>query len=151
MRYIRIFRGLAPRKPDPPFQPLARAQVEGHQVKYLHEKTKNPTSLGAEMYTIPLQPPYSYRTGLTPPCPPLLHSQHRQNKLPASPPASYLPFSLVQKKRTGWPEKELHGHSPNFHIHMYVSDLYIPTINLPILPQEICESILGIEKSTTDT
>ncbi len=33
------------------------------------------------------------------------------------------------------PEKELHGLSPNFHIHMSVSDTYtyIPTIGLPIL------------------
>jgi hypothetical protein len=30
-------------------------------------------------------------------------------------------------------EKELRGHSPNFHIHVPVSDLYIPTIDLPIL------------------
>jgi hypothetical protein len=35
------------------------------------------------------------------------------------------------------PEKELRGHSPNFHIHASVSDLYIPTIDLPILLQEI--------------
>jgi hypothetical protein len=31
-----------------------------------------------------------------------------------------------------FPEKELRGHSPNFHIHVSVSDLYILTINLPI-------------------
>jgi hypothetical protein len=30
-------------------------------------------------------------------------------------------------------EKELRGHSPNFHIHVSVSDFYIPTIDLPIL------------------
>ncbi len=34
-------------------------------------------------------------------------------------------------------EKELRGHSPNSHIHVFVSDLSIPTINLPILLQEI--------------
>ncbi len=33
-------------------------------------------------------------------------------------------------------EKELRGHSPNFHIHVSVSDLYIPTIGLPIFLQE---------------
>jgi hypothetical protein len=43
-----------------------------------------------------------------------------------------------------FPEKELRGHSPNFHIHVSVSDLYIPTIDLPILMQEICGPILGI-------
>jgi hypothetical protein len=35
-----------------------------------------------------------------------------------------------------FPEKLLHGFSPNFYIHMSVSDLYIPTIALPILLQE---------------
>jgi hypothetical protein len=34
------------------------------------------------------------------------------------------------------PEKELRGPSPNFHIHVSVSDLYIPMIDLPILLQE---------------
>jgi hypothetical protein len=35
-----------------------------------------------------------------------------------------------------FPEKELRGHNPNFHIHLSVRDLYIPTIDLPILLQE---------------
>ncbi len=34
------------------------------------------------------------------------------------------------------PEKELRGLSPSFHVHVSVSDLYIPTIGLPILLQE---------------
>jgi hypothetical protein len=42
-----------------------------------------------------------------------------------------------------FPEKELRGHSPNFHIHVSVSDLYTPTIDLPILLQEICGPIPG--------
>ncbi len=50
-----------------------------------------------------------------------------------------------------FPVKELRGHSPNFHIHGSVSDLYIPTINLPILQREICGPILGIYKTLTDT
>ncbi len=33
-------------------------------------------------------------------------------------------------------EKELCGLSPNFHIHVSVSDLYIPMNGLPILMQE---------------
>ncbi len=46
-------------------------------------------------------------------------------------------------------EKELRGHSPNFHIHVSVSDLYNPTtIDLPIL--NICGPIMGIDKSLTD-
>ncbi len=35
-----------------------------------------------------------------------------------------------------FPEKELCGQSPNFHIHVSVSDLYISPIDLPILLQE---------------
>jgi hypothetical protein len=33
-------------------------------------------------------------------------------------------------------EKELRGHTPSFHIHVSANDLYIPTIDLPILLQE---------------
>ncbi len=33
------------------------------------------------------------------------------------------------------PEKKLCGLNPNFNIHVSVSDLYIPTIGLPILLQ----------------
>ncbi len=36
-----------------------------------------------------------------------------------------------------FPEKEFGGHRPNFHIHVSVSDLYIPRISLPVLLQEI--------------
>ncbi len=49
-----------------------------------------------------------------------------------------------------FPEKEL-LHSPNFHIYVSVRDLYIPSIDLPILLQKICGLILGIYKSLTDT
>jgi hypothetical protein len=48
-----------------------------------------------------------------------------------------------------FPEKEYRGFSPNFHIHASVSDLYIPTISLPILLEEICRLILGLYKSLT--
>jgi hypothetical protein len=43
-----------------------------------------------------------------------------------------------------FPEKEYQGHSPNFHFHASVSGLYIPTIGLPILLEEICRPILGL-------
>jgi hypothetical protein len=43
-----------------------------------------------------------------------------------------------------FPEKEYGGLSTNFHIHASVSDLYIPTIGLPILLEEICRPILGL-------
>ncbi len=49
-----------------------------------------------------------------------------------------------RKFKTNIPRKVLHCHSPNFHIHVSVSDLYIPTIDLPILLQEICRPILEI-------
>jgi hypothetical protein len=43
-----------------------------------------------------------------------------------------------------FPEKEYRGLSPNFHIHVSMSELYIPTIGLPILLEEICRPILGL-------
>jgi hypothetical protein len=43
-----------------------------------------------------------------------------------------------------FPEKELRGLSPNFHIHVYVSDLYIPTFGPPIFPQKKGRLIRGI-------
>jgi hypothetical protein len=59
------------------------------------------------------------------------------------------PISKIRNKYSQ--KKELRGHSPNFHIHVSVSDLYIPTIDMPVLLQEICGLILGINKSVTDT
>ncbi len=50
-----------------------------------------------------------------------------------------------------FPEKEYRGLSPNFHIHVSVSELYIPTMELPFLLEEICGPILGIYTSLTDT
>ncbi len=41
--------------------------------------------------------------------------------------------------------------SPNFHIHVSESELYIPTMGLPVLLEEICRLILGIYKSLKDT
>jgi hypothetical protein len=35
-----------------------------------------------------------------------------------------------------FPEKELHGLSPNIHIYVYLSDLYIPRIGLHIFLQQ---------------
>ncbi len=49
-----------------------------------------------------------------------------------------------------FPEKEYRSLSPNFHIDASVSDLYIPTIGLSILLEEICRAILGLYKSLTD-
>jgi hypothetical protein len=50
------------------------------------------------------------------------------------------------------PEKELRGLSPNFHIHVYVSDLYVyPTTVCLFCCRKICGPILKIYKSLTDT
>ncbi len=43
------------------------------------------------------------------------------------------------------------GLSPNFHFDVSVSELYIPTMGLPLLLEEICRLILGIYKSLKDT
>jgi hypothetical protein len=43
-----------------------------------------------------------------------------------------------------FPEKEYLGLSPNFHIRVSVSELYILTMGLPFLLEEICGPILGI-------
>ncbi len=50
-----------------------------------------------------------------------------------------------------FPEKEYRGLSPNFHIHVSVSKIFIPTLGLPFLLEEICGPLLGIYKSLTDT
>ncbi len=50
-----------------------------------------------------------------------------------------------------FPEKEYWGLSPNFHFHVSVSELYISTMGLPFLLEEISGPILGIYKSLTDT
>jgi hypothetical protein len=63
--------------------------------------------------------------------------------------------SLQRQNAENWkqifPEKEYRSLSPNFHIHVSVSELYIPTRGLPVLLEEICRLILGIYKSLTDT
>ncbi len=57
----------------------------------------------------------------------------------------------IENLKQTFPEKELHGHSNNFYIHVSVNDLYISTIDLPILLQETCGPILGVYKSLTDS
>jgi hypothetical protein len=57
----------------------------------------------------------------------------------------------IENSKQIFPEKELRGHSPNFHFHVSMSDLYFPMIDLPNLLQEICGPFLGIYKSLTDT
>jgi hypothetical protein len=49
---------------------------------------------------------------------------------------AYTAKKQYQNSKQIFPEKELRGLSPNIHIHVSVSYLYIPTIRLPILLQE---------------
>ncbi len=46
------------------------------------------------------------------------------------------PDCNTENSKQIFPEKKFPGLSPDFHIHVPVSDLYIPTIGLPILLQE---------------
>jgi hypothetical protein len=62
----------------------------------------------------------------------------------------YGSFAALQKQNTEvskqiFPEKEYRGLSPNFHIHTSESDLYIPTIGLPILLEEIAHRHMNVE------
>jgi hypothetical protein len=50
----------------------------------------------------------------------------------------FMQSPYTENSKQIFPEKELRGHSSNFHIHVSESDLYISTIDLPILLQEIC-------------
>jgi hypothetical protein len=54
----------------------------------------------------------------------------------------YTAKNQYRKFETNIPRKGLHG--SNFHIHVSESDLFIITIDLPILLPEICGPILGI-------
>ena len=49
-----------------------------------------------------------------------------------------------RKFETNIPRKGIWGLSPNFHIHVSLIDLFIPTIGLPLLLEEICGPILGL-------
>ncbi len=57
----------------------------------------------------------------------------------------------VENLKQIFPGKEYRGLSPNCHIHVSVSELYIPRLGLPFLLEKICGPILGIYKSLTDT
>ena len=67
-----------------------------------------------------------------------------------------LAVPTLQRQNAGnlkqiFPEKEYRGLSPNFRIYVSVSELYIPTMGLAVLLEEICRLILGIYKSLKDT
>jgi hypothetical protein len=65
------------------------------------------------------------------------------------PPSQNFGHPTRQRKHTKnskqkFSEKELLGQSLSFHRHVPLSDLYIITVGLPVLLQEICGPILGI-------
>ncbi len=66
-------------------------------------------------------------------------------------PAITLQRNSTEISKQIFPEKEYRGLSPSFHIHVSVSDLYISTMGLFILLEEICGLILGLYKSLKDT
>jgi|LakMenEpi03Aug12_release.lakeMendotaPanAssembly.Ray.scaffolds.fasta_scaffold833480_3 hypothetical protein len=51
--------------------------------------------------------------------------------------------TLYRKLETNVPKMKLRGFVPNSYIHVSVSDLFIPTIGLPILLQENRRTDLG--------
>ncbi len=55
---------------------------------------------------------------------------------------------FTENSKQIFPEIKLRGLSPNSYFYVSVSDLYIPTIGLPILVQE--NRCVGIYKSVTD-
>ncbi len=63
----------------------------------------------------------------------------------------YTAKTKCRKLETNIPKKEYRGLSPNFNIHVSVSELYIPTMGLSVLLEEICRLILEIYTSLKDT
>ncbi len=63
----------------------------------------------------------------------------------------YTAMTKYRNFETNIPTKGISGLSPSFHIHASVSDLYIPTIGMPVLLEEKCKPILGLYQSLTDT
>ncbi len=60
-------------------------------------------------------------------------------------------WTLQRKSNLCTPRKKLPGLSPNFHIHVSVGVLYIPTIGPLFSCSRIDRPILGIYKSLTET
>jgi hypothetical protein len=69
---------------------------------------------------------------------------------------AHFSFTTLQRQNAEnlkqiFPEKQYRGLKPNFQVHVSVSELYITTMGLPLLLEEICGPILGIYKLLTDT
>jgi hypothetical protein len=63
----------------------------------------------------------------------------------------FLRIHCTENSKQIFPELKLRGRVPDLCIHVSVSDLYIPTIGLPVLLNCICRPIMGIYKLLTDT
>jgi hypothetical protein len=79
-------------------------------------------------------------------------SRQLQSKFPLSH-SSTLQRHYTENSNQIFPETKLCGLVSNSYVHVSVSDLYIPTIGLPVLLQEkkIGGPIVGIFKSLTDS
>jgi hypothetical protein len=75
--------------------------------------------------------------------------------VPIFPRYRYNAKSQYRKFETNIPRKGLRGHSPNFHIHVSLSDLHVYSHNQSVCLffccMKICGPILGIYKSLTVT
>ncbi len=60
------------------------------------------------------------------------------------PPKPHTAKTKCENLKPIFPEKEYRGLSLNFYIHVSVSELYIPTMSLPFLLEEICGPVLVI-------
>ncbi len=69
--------------------------------------------------------------------PPLLEHQQLLQFSPGNFRGGHTAKTKGRKFETNIPEKEYRGLSPNFHIHVSMSELYIPTMGLPFLLEEL--------------
>jgi hypothetical protein len=80
-----------------------------------------------------------------------LHIQSKKKKIDFPFRHALQRHCTAENSKQIFPEMELRGLVPNFHIDVSVSDLNIPTISPPIMLQKIGGPIVGIYKSVTDT
>jgi hypothetical protein len=81
-----------------------------------------------------------------------LHAGHEANIRGKGKQFTSLQRYNTENSKQIFPEKEMRGHSPNFHIRVSVSDLYIPTMDLPILLKvNMWTDRENMYKSLTDT
>jgi hypothetical protein len=117
------------------------------------EPTSKHDHLESVIPTVPVPTPSAMVSAQVVAPPPLPQTFTTQQWLSGKQPSAQhaLQRQTTKISKQIFPEKDYQGLSPNFHIHASVSDLYIPTIGLPILLEEICRTILGLYKLLTDT